>query len=145
MKRFIAAAFLMTTFSAFGYGPSAVDTMLSILPLGTYTGTTDSGEACSVTVNEVNYPEKRIAVTVENNTNRVFKVIADGSEFAFKSYKSEFIQSERFYVNSDRSSYVDRIVRTVSAGDNRLYVVVANESTVNRDVSVEAAECVVNR
>jgi hypothetical protein len=144
MKSFIAIALLMTTFSAFGNNLNAVDSFLSVLPLGNYTGATDSGEFCSITVNEVNYPEKKIAVTVANSSTRVFKLIADRSDFFFKAYKSEFIQTERFYVNADRNSYVDRVIRTVSAGANRLYVVVAHESTVNREVSVESAECVIN-
>ncbi len=122
----------------------SVDSLLSVLPLGTYQGSNDAGEACSVSVSESNYPSKSVVIVASNNQNRVFKTVMDGSEFAFRAYKKEFIQSDRYYVDSTRSSYVDRVVRTVSAGDGKLFVVVANEVTINRDLALEAVECVVN-
>ncbi len=142
MKALIAVALMTVSFSTFSNDLGSVDSFLSVLPVGTYTGADDRGNACEVAVSEVNFPAKAISVTVANNKNRIFKIINDGSEFLFRAYKQEFIQTDRQYVDATRNSYIERIVRTVNAGDNRLYVVVANELTVNRERTVEAVECV---
>lgn len=144
MKALIAVALMTVSFSTFGNDLGSVDSFLSVLPEGTYTGADDRGNSCEVAVSEVNFPAKAISVTVSNNKDKIFKIINDGSEFLFRAYKQEFIQTERQYVDATRNSYIERIVRTVNAGDNRLYVVVANELTVNRERTVEAVECVVN-
>jgi hypothetical protein len=144
MKSLIGTLFLITTFSAFGSDLGAVDSMLSILPIGTHIGQTDAGDRCSVVVNEVNFPDKVISITAIDNKNKVFKIIADGSDFLFRAHKSEFIQTDRFYVNANRNSYVERVIRTFRTGHNRLYVAVAHETTVNREVSTESVECVVS-
>lgn len=144
MKSLIAAALLIVSISSHASELGSVDSFLSVLPVGTYKGTDDKGAECTIAVNEVNFPEKAISVTAVNAKNKVYKVIKDGSEFLFRAYKQEFIQVNRYYVDASRNSYVERIVRTVNAGDNRLYVVVAIETTVNRDRTDEAVECVVN-
>ena len=144
MKFIIASFLLITAFSTHASDTSAADSSLSILPIGQYHGKTDAGVDCSVIVNEVNYPDKVITVTAIDNRLKVFKIINEGVGFLFRPYKSEFIQTERYYVTSDRTSYVDNIIRTVSAGERSLYVTVAQERTVNRDFSVKAVECVVN-
>lgn len=143
MKSLIAAALLMVSFSTFA-AEGSVDSFLSVLPFGVHTGVDDKGQACKVSVSEANFPAKAISVQAENDKLKVFKMINDGSEFLFRAYKKEFIQTDRYYVDATRNSYVERIVRTVIAGENRLYVVVANEITVNRDRKVELVECVVN-
>lgn len=144
MKSLIASALMIMSISSFGAELGSVDSFLSVLPLGTYSGKNDQGVECSISVREVNYPDKTIVVVGSNAKSKVSKVIKDGSEFLFRAYKQEFIQTDRIYVDASRNSYVDKIVRTVNAGDNRLYVVVANETTVNRDRTVESVECVVN-
>ena len=143
MKRFIACVCLLSSITAFGYELNAVDAVLSVLPVGIYQGKNDLDIDCTVSVYTVNFPDNAIAVTVTDNKTRLFKVVNANSEFRFRAYKSEFIQTERFYVDANRNAYVDRILRTVDAGEGRLYVVVGHESTVNRDVRQETAECVV--
>lgn len=144
MKSLIATALLLTSFSTFALEAGSVDSLLSVLPLGVHQGQDDSAQDCTVSVSEVNFPAKALSVSLENSKSKIFKTINDGSEFLFRAYKQEFIQTDRYYVDSTRSSYVDRIIRTVNAGDKRLYVVVANETTVNRERFVEMIECVVN-
>ncbi|MBC7430128.1 MAG: hypothetical protein H7336_16050 [Bacteriovorax sp.] len=143
MKALIAAVLMIVSVSTFSAEMGSVDSLLSVLPVGSYQGQDDAGNACNVIVNDVNYPAKALSITVSNNKSTIFKIINDGSEFLFRAYKKEFIQTERQYVDSTRSSYVDRIIRTVIGGDNTLYVVVANELTVNRDRTVESVECVI--
>lgn len=144
MKSAIAILSIVSSFSVFGMEPGSVDALLSVLPLGTHSGVNDSGEKCSVMVSEVNFPSKALSISAINANNRVFKKIMDGSEYLFRAYKQEFIQSDRYYVDSTRSAYVDRVIRTVNAGSGKLYVVIANEVTVNRDLAIEAVDCVIN-
>lgn len=143
MKNLIATALMMTSLSAFAAEMGAVDSFLSILPVGNYFGSNDKDGRCIVSVNEVNFPDKAIAVSISNIDNKVFKVISDGSIFSFRANKNEFIQSERYDIDSSRNAYIDKIVKTVKAGDDRLYVIVANELTNNRTHTVEAIECVI--
>jgi len=144
MKNLLFLTLLFCSFRALSTEVGSVDSLLSVLPLGTHKGVNDAGESCLVTVNEVNYPSKEIMVVASNSRNRVFKKIMDGSEFVFRAYKKEFIQADRYYVDSTRTSYVDRVLRTVNAGEGKLYVVVANEVTISRDLAIEAVECVVD-
>lgn len=144
MKTLIAVALIIVSFSTFSNDLGSVDSLLSVIPAGVYAGTDDKGAACNVSVSEVNFPAKALSVTLSNDKAKIFKIINDGSEFLFKAYKQEFIQTERQFVDATRTSYIDRILRTVNAGDKRLYVVVANEITINRDRTVEAIECVVD-
>lgn len=144
MKTLIAAALMIVSISSFGTELGSVDSFLSVLPVGSYLGHDDKGVECVVNVNEVNFPAKALLVSATNNKNKTTKVIKDGSEFVFRAYKQEFIQADRYYVDASRNAYVEKIVRTVNAGDNRLYVVVSSEVTINRDRNVETVECVVN-
>lgn len=144
MKTLIAAALMIISISSFGNELGSVDSFLSVLPVGEYSGRDDKGIDCTVSVNEVNFPAKALLVTASNDKYKSFKVIKDGSEFLFRAYKQEFIQADRYYVDASRNSFVEKIVRTVNAGVNRLYIVVARETTINRDRTVEAVECVVN-
>ena len=144
MKAFIAVAFLIVSVSTFAAGAGTVDTFLSVLHQGTYEGKDDAGNECKVVVRDVNYPARTLAVVVSNNKSTIFKIINDGSGYLYRDYKKEFIQTELQYVDSTRTSYVERIIRTVIAGDNTLYVIVANELTVNRERTVESVECVID-
>lgn len=147
MKNILALVLTMSTVFASAVQSSeapATSALLSILPVGEYYGKNDEGVQCRVIVNESNYPDKVITVTAIADKLKVFKIINKDVSFLFRAHRSEFIQSERHYVSSDRTAYVDNIVRTVIAGDRLLFVVVAQSRTVNRDVSTHSVECVVN-
>jgi hypothetical protein len=135
---------MLFSVSTFSMEMGSVDSLLSVLPIGSYTGIDDAGAFCSIEVDEVNFPMKSLVVTASNQNASIFKTINDGSEFLFRVYNKEFIQVDRQYVDSTRSSYIERIIRTVIAGDKKLYVVVANELTMNRSSSVEIIDCVIN-
>lgn len=144
MKSVLAIALMMASFSTFAAELGSVDSLVSVLPQGTFNGKDDLGVACTVSVYEVNFPAKAVAVQVNKGNAKIMKVINDGSDFRFVAHKNEFVQTDRYYVDDTRTSYVERIVRTVKAGDKQQYVVVSNEIVVNRDRSVEAIDCVVN-
>lgn len=147
MNTFITAALLMVTVSSFANDTnerSSVDSFLSILPIGEYQGKSDSGVECLISVDEVNFPEKAILITGKNSQNKVTKTVKEGSEFFFRAYKKEFIQTDRYFVDASRSAYFEKVVRTVSAGDDLLYVVVALDTNINGNNSSEKVECVIS-
>ncbi len=143
MKTLIAAALMVMSFSTLAEPKgSSVDSFLSVLPLGHYLGVDDNGADCSMTVSEVNFPKKAISITGENSKHRVSKMVAEGSEFLLRAHRKEFIQTNRY--SATKNSYYEKIVRTLTAGDNRLYVVTAIETSINGRFSSEKVECVVN-
>lgn len=147
MKSILALVLLMTTVFAYTAQASdapAASALLSILPVGQYYGVNDEGVNCSIIVNEGNFPDKVISVTAIDDKLKVFKIINENVDFLFRAHKAEFIQSERHYVSSDRTAYVDNILRTINADNRRLYVVVSQVRTVNRDVTNHTVECVIN-
>lgn len=144
MKILLAVAICLTTVCSFAASTNAVDKLTTYLPVGSYSGKTDQGRACSVSVNEVNYPDKDIQVRITEGKKDLTKLIAAGSEFSYKDYKKEFIQTERTLINDDDTTYVERIIRTVNAGDNKLYVVVSFNTVINTESDEQVAECVIN-
>ena len=144
MKKLITLAIMITSFSTFANNMGSVDSFLSVLPLGTFKGVDDLGISCSVSVYEVNFPAKAIAVEVNKRNMKIMKVISEGSDFRYIAYKKEFVQMDKYFVDSTRSSYVERVIRTVLAGDKQQYVIVSNEIVVNRERTVNAVDCVVN-
>jgi uncharacterized protein YdeI (BOF family) len=122
----------------------AAEKFTSFVPLGQYTGTNDQVESCQVLVSEVNSPKTDIQVTVSLNGKSLSKLIVDGSAFSYKDYKREFIQTNRKQLGSDDTSYVEKIVRTVNAGDKLQYVTVSNSVVNNTDSKIESLDCVIN-
>jgi len=144
MKRLLALVLSFISLSTFAAGSGAVEKFITFLPLGTYDGATDKNEKCHVVVEEVNFPKKDIQVTISNTNREIKKLIEENSQFGFKDYKREFVQTERKFLGDDEYNYVERIVRTVSAGDKKQYVVVSYSVAVNTKTNTEIAECVVD-
>lgn len=144
MKILLALVLTFVSLSSFAKSSGAVDKFTSFLPVGEYSGVNDQGVSCQVSVGEVNYPKKDIQVRVVVGNTDLTKLIEDGSEFGYKDYKREFVQTDRNQVGSDDVNYVERIVRTVSAGDKKQYVVVSYSVVMNTDRNDEAAECIVD-
>lgn len=138
MKSLIAIAFSLLTLTASAHDLGAVDSLLSVLPLGTH-----KGYGCAVTVSEVEYPVRSAYVRVTNKDTTIFKIIKDGSDFFFTDFRKEFIQTEYVTIDDTRSSSVERIIRTFIVDEKKLYVVVEESVTVNRDRRAEIAECIV--
>lgn len=143
MKVLIAAALMILSVPTFSAETSSVDSFLSVLPFGTYQGNDGFGSACHVTVSALNDAGKALSVSVSNSKSTQFKVINDGSEFYFKNYRKEFIQTDRQFTDSTKTSYVDKTIRTMIAGENTLYVIVATEVTQNTELPVKSVECVI--
>ncbi|RPJ75633.1 MAG: hypothetical protein EHM20_08625 [Alphaproteobacteria bacterium] len=121
----------------------ATQKLTSYLPVGFYAGENDHGESCSVLVNEVNFPKKDIQVSVIVDSLNLTKLIEEDSEFGFKDYKKEFVQTERSLVGVDVYNYIERILRTVQVGKDKLYVVVSYSTVINRSSNTRVAECVI--
>lgn len=138
MKSVLALALSIFSLAAFSAENSAVDSLLSVLPVGIH-----SGEKCKVNVNVAEYPVRAAFVQLTNDDKNIFKVVSEDSEFYFKEYKKEFIQTEFVTIDDTRSSTVERIIRTVMVDEEQLYVVVEESVTVNRDRRSDIVECVV--
>lgn len=131
------------TVSAFDSKPTATEKLASYLPVGFYFGKTDQGLDCKVTVAAVNYPKKDLQVRVVAGNLDLTKLVEEGSEFYFKDFKKEFIQTERSLIGADASNYVERVVRTTIVSDYQRYVVVAYSVIINRERESKVAECVI--
>lgn len=144
MKVLLALALSVFCFSSFAKPVSVVDKLTSYLPVGFYEGRNDQGEFCSVIVSEVNYPKKDVQVRVMTPKFDLSKLVEENSIAAYKDYRREFIQTETNIFGSDETQYVERILRTVSAGTTKQYVVVSWAIISNRDRQTEEASCVVD-
>ncbi len=140
MKFLLATAISFVSLSSFACG---VEQLASYLPVGTYSGVNDQGVACQVYVKEVNYPKKDLQVRVVAGGIDLSKLVQEGSVGRCRGAR-EFDLTERSLVGSDDSNYVERIIRTVSAGDNKQYVVVSYSTIMNTDRNDQIAECVVD-
>lgn len=146
MKILLALVLSLAALSAMAFEskPTATEKFRTYLPVGYYFGQDDQGLDCRVSVSEVNFPKKDILVRVVSGKLDLAKLVEEDSEFYFRDYKKEFIQTERNQIGADASYYVERIVRTTIASDNRRYVVVAYTVVLNRGRENQVAECVVN-
>lgn len=123
---------------------SVVDKLVSYLPVGFYEGKNDQGEFCSVQVSEVNYPKRDIQVRVMVPNHDLTKLVEENSQALYRDYKREFIQTEKSVFGSDDTQYIERILRTVIAGDKKQYVVVSYSVVANRESTTEEASCIVD-
>jgi hypothetical protein len=140
MKTLLAIALSLAAFNSFA---NTTDTLTSVLPVGSYSGSNDRG-ACTVEVSSANASRKAINVTVSENAATVSKLVVDGSEFRFRANKKEFVQTDTVFTDSDRTSYNENIIRTTIAGDNQLYVVTSQATVDNTDRNETVAECVID-
>lgn len=141
MKFLLVLALSLVASNSFA---GAVEKFTSFVPVGAYIGSNENVGTCFVTVDEVNFPKKDIQVTVLVGNLELKKLIESGSHYGYKDFKKEFVQTERSLVSADESNYVERIIRTVSAGDKKQYVVVSYSTVVNRETHTETAECVID-
>lgn len=144
MKILVVLTLSFLCFSNFASAMSVVDKLTSYLPEGFYEGRNDQGEFCSVQVSAVNFPKKDIQVRVMTSKSDLTKLVEENSQAGYKDYKREFIQTETSVLGSDDTQYVERILRTVSAGDKKQYVVVSYSVVNNTDRQTEEASCVVD-
>lgn len=146
MKTLLVLVLILGSFSTFAFEgkTSAADKLTSYLPLGTYTGQTDDGVACGVYVSEANFPKKDIQVRVVSGKSDLTNLIEENSVYSYKDYKKEFIQTERSLIGVGETNYVERIIRTVNAGEGKQYVVVSYSVVLNRSRDTQTAECVVD-
>lgn len=139
----LALATSVMSSSAFAI-TGAVDSFLGILPLGTYQGQDDDGKKCEVGVYKLDSHERAIAIVATDWEIEAVKTLTDDSEFYLKDYKKEFIRTEKLKISTDGSNYKENVIRTVIAGDRKLYVVVSNSIILNRKRISQTVECVVN-
>lgn len=137
MKTLIAAL-MLTSVSAFATELDATDALLNTLPLGSYTGQTERGEACSVKVSE---RSSGILVSVSSKGQTKSHETKIGSGYRWQPGQRLFFNSE---ITRARNSSTENFVRTIAVTENTQYVVAGSlyRSTTGNSESV--IECIVN-
>ncbi|MBP9680717.1 MAG: hypothetical protein KBD76_04890 [Bacteriovorax sp.] len=123
----------------------AVDKFTTYLPIGAYVGTNDEGEACEVSVSEINFPQRDILVKISALDKTLTKLIEEKSIFKFRDYKREFIQTDTKKFGADSVNYVERIVRTVRAENDKQYIAVSYSIVTNTTSETDVLDCIVDR
>ncbi len=133
-------AFCLTLFLSINGYAKAVDTFKTILRPGVYKGEAFLGE-CTVIVEDVNFPDNAISVTVNQNGVEVFKVFNDDALFAVNKERQFFFQTDRIYIGANKKSYVEKILKTVQTAEGALNVTVAETLVVATNYEERIAEC----
>jgi hypothetical protein len=144
MKILLAFLVSFSSFNTFARDLSAVDKFTTYLPIGNYTGMNDYKQACEVSVSEINFPDKNLLVKITVANKVLTKVIEDHSIFKYRDNKREFIQTDTKSFGADGVNYVERIIRTVRAENNKQYVTVSYSVVTNRSSENESLYCVVD-
>lgn len=146
MKILLAFLVSLTSINIFAHDEIlAVDKFTSYLPIGVYVGTNDKKEACEVSVSEINFPQRDILVKVSVLDKTLTKLIEEKSIFKFRDYKREFIQTDTKKFGADSVNYVERIVRTVRAENDKQYIVVSYSIVTNTTSETDVLDCIVDR
>lgn len=138
MKTFIAILFFAT--NAFAYELDAPSAFLAIVYPGTYSGRTESGEACGISVNS---NANGVVVTGWDSSKTESKFIANGSSYRWNP-------GQRFYLQSDIDSFghnnntKESLVRTIAVTEKTQYVVVGHGARVNGNLSESFVVCIIN-
>lgn len=118
---------------------NAVEAFQMIIKPGIYYGKNDLNESCYASIEK---DGADLIVTVLTDTSFASKVIFSRDEYAFRIHRNEFLQIERNYI--DDQSYIEKVVRTLTAGDRKLYIVASEQAVYGRESLSTQAECVVN-
>ncbi len=118
---------------------NAVDAFQMIIKPGIYHGKNDLNENCHATIEK---DGSDLIITVLTETSYASKTIYARDEYAFRINRNEFLQIERNYI--DDQSYIEKVVRTLTAGNRKLYIVASEQSVYGHDSLSNQAECVIN-
>ncbi len=137
MKTLIAAL-MLTSVSAFATEIGATDALLNTLPLGTYSGQTERGEACKVQVSE---RSSGIMVSVSANGRTKGHETKHDAAYRWQPGQRLFFNST---ITRTSNSSTESFVRTIAVTERTQYVVAGSlyRSTTGNSESV--IECVVD-
>lgn len=143
MKSIFVAVALMLTSHALLAEENAVDSFKSILAPGIYKGSGSTGE-CLVTVEEVNFPNTDLKVTIHNDRGELFKLISNDSIFGINVGRKFYLQSDRKNIGPNQKYYTEDVLRTVEKFDklnvqiSEIYVIEEsyNENTIECDLKL---------
>jgi hypothetical protein len=144
MKVLVGLTLTFFCFNSFAKSFSVIEKLTSYLPVGFYEGRNDHSEFCSVQLSEVNFPKKDIQVRVMTLNADLTKLVEENSDAGFKDYKREFVQTNKSIISSDDNQYVERILKTMTAGSKKQYVVVSWSVVNNNERQTEEASCIVD-
>lgn len=118
---------------------NAVDSFKSILAPGIYKGSGFTSE-CLVTVEEVNFPDTDLKVTVHNDSGELFKLIRKDSTFGINVGRKFYLQSDRKNIGPNQKYYMENVLRTVEKVD-QLNVQISEVYVIEGSYTENTVEC----
>jgi hypothetical protein len=143
MKIFLSFILLSFSFSTFATDRSAVDALLEVIKVGKYSGTNSFGK-CTVELSEVNFPEKAINVSVEDDNYEITKLVQENDVYRYRGYNNEFVQSTISYLDESKDNYIEQSVRTLNTSKGKLYVGTAYTTVFERETLTKNVECIIS-
>lgn len=126
--------------SAFASEYDATRAMTEVLHVGYYTGTTEDGRHCAVSI----YREEGgvLATVIIDGVGEMTRVVKNGSHYRWRPGQRYFLSSEYFENGRNR---VEETFRTIAVDQFRQYVVIARRlQTTDRNEREDARECIIN-
>ena len=144
MKMLLGLTLSLFSYNSFARIDSAPEKFLNCVPVGEYSGVTQSGVACHVSVIEANYPKRDIQVQVQTDSADLTKLIDEDSDGRYIEGQRRFSQVDTRNISSDSSKYVQRTLSTNMVDTNKQLVVIEYTVNINRDSTTQTAECTID-
>ena len=138
MKTLIVLLLAMS--SAFASEYDATRALTEVLHVGYYTGTTEDGRVCAVSISR---EEGGImASVIIDGRGEMTRVVKNGTNYRWRPGQRYFLSSEYFQNGRNR---VEETFRTIAVDQFRQYVVIARRLvTTDRDADEDARVCIIN-
>ena len=143
MKILFSLILLSFSFSVLSAERSAVDALLEVIKVGRYSGTNSFGR-CTVELSEVNFPEKAINVSVQDDNYEITKLIQENDVYRYRGINNEFVQTTISYLDESQDNYIEQSVRTLNTSNGKLYVGTAYTTVLDRQSATKNVECIIS-
>lgn len=138
MKTLIVLMLAMS--SAFSSEYDATRAMTEVLHVGYYSGTTEDGRNCAVSISR--QESGVMASVIIDGMGEMTRVVKNGTHYRWQPGQRYFLSSEYFQNGRNR---VEETFRTIAVDQFRQYVVIARRlETTDRNEREDARECIIN-
>ena len=143
MKILFSLILLSFSLPALSADRSAVDALLEVIKVGRYSGTNSFG-SCTVELSEVNFPERAINVSVQDDKYEITKLVQENDVYRYRGINNEFVQSTISYLDESKDNYIEQSVRTLNTSKGKLYVSTAYTTVFERETTSNNVECIIS-
>lgn len=131
---------LLAISSAFASEYDATRALTEVLHVGYYTGTTEDGRYCAVSISREEGGV--LASVIIDGVGEMSRVVKNGTHYRWQPGQRYFLSSEYFQNGRNR---VEETFRTIAVDQFRQYVVIARRLvTTDRNEGEDARECIIN-